>query len=72
MHLTDRCVTPLLSSELFSVDGTLIETWASIKNFRATDSSGTPPGSARSGEPDFHGKTHRNDTHGRDSVKLEL
>jgi hypothetical protein len=32
--LADPQVTPLLSSEHFSVDGTLIEAWASMKSFR--------------------------------------
>src|SRR6201993_223401 len=32
--LADAEVTPLLSSEHFSVDGTLIEAWASMKSFR--------------------------------------
>jgi transposase len=35
--LVDPGVTPLLSSEHFSVDGTLIEAWASMKSFRPTD-----------------------------------
>ncbi len=33
----------LLSSEHFSVDGTLLEAWASPKSFRPTDGSGPPP-----------------------------
>src|ERR1700748_3807143 len=36
----DPHVKPLLSSEHFSVDGTLIEAWASIKSFRPKDDSG--------------------------------
>ena len=34
----------LLSSEHFSVDGTLLEAWASPKSFRPKDGSGEPPG----------------------------
>ena len=34
----------LLSNEHFSVDGTLLEAWASPKSFRPKDGSGTPPG----------------------------
>ena len=37
-------VKRLLSSEHFSVDGTLIDAWASIKSFRPKDGSGEPPG----------------------------
>jgi transposase len=49
-------VTPLLSDEHFSVDGTLIEAWASHKSFRPKD------GSDDDGS-DFHGQRRRNDTH---------
>jgi len=41
--LADPQVKPLLSSEHFSVDGTLIEAWASMKSFRPKDGSGAPP-----------------------------
>ena len=40
----DRVKT-LLSDDHFSVDGTLIEAWASMKSFRPKDGSGEPPGS---------------------------
>jgi transposase len=43
-------VKALLSSEHFSVDGTLIEAWASMKSFRPKDGSGSPPGPGRNGE----------------------
>jgi transposase len=49
-------VEPLLSDEHFSIDGTLIEAWASQKSFRPKD------GSAGDGS-DFHGQTRKNDTH---------
>jgi len=41
--LADPQVKRLLSSEHFSVDGTLIEAWASMKSFRPKDGSGAPP-----------------------------
>ena len=41
-----------MSSEHFSVDGTLIEAWASMKSFRPKDGSGAPPGPGRNGERD--------------------
>lgn len=53
----------LLSDEHFSVDGTLIEAWASIKSFRPKDGSGEPPGPGRNGERDFHGEKRSNLTH---------
>jgi len=56
-------VAGLLSSEHFSVDGTLLEAWASLKSFRPKDGSGEPPGPGRNGERDFHGETRSNDTH---------
>src|SRR6185437_14433809 len=40
-------VTKLLSNEHFSVDGTLIEAWASMKSFRPKDGSGEPPAPGR-------------------------
>jgi transposase len=57
-------VTLLLSSEHFSVDGTLLEAWASLKSFRPRDGSGPPADPGRNGEQDFHGQKRRNDTHG--------
>lgn len=56
-------VRRLLSSEHFSVDGTLIEAWASMKSFQPKDGSGGPPAPGRNGERDFHGATRTNDTH---------
>ena len=56
-------VKALLSSDHFSVDGTLLEAWASLKSFRPKDGSGDPPGPGRNGEQDFHGEQRTNDTH---------
>jgi transposase len=56
-------VKRLLSSEHFSVDGTLLEAWASVKSFRPRDGLGGPPGSGCNSERDFHGERRRNDTH---------
>jgi len=53
----------LLSDEHFSVDGTQIAAWASMKSFRAKDGSGDPPGSGRNGERDFNGEKRSNATH---------
>lgn len=56
-------VKALLSDDHFSVDGTLIEAWASMKSFRPKDGGGTPPGPGRNGERDFHGEKRSNQTH---------
>jgi hypothetical protein len=56
-------VKVLLSDDHFSVDGTLIQAWASMKSFRPKDGSGGPPGPGRNGERDFHGERRTNDTH---------
>jgi len=56
-------VARLLSSEHFSVDGTLIEAWASVKSFQPKDGSGTPPQPGRNGARDFHGEARTNATH---------
>ena len=53
----------LLSDDHFSVDGTLIDAWASIKSFRPKDGSGEPPGPGRNGERNFHGEKRSNQTH---------
>lgn len=55
----------LLSDEHFSVDGTLIEAWASMKSVKPKQSSGEPPeGGGRNLEVDFHGQQRSNATHG--------
>jgi transposase len=53
-----------LSSEHFSVDGTLLEAWASHKSFKPTDRPGGPaaPG-GRNVEVDFRGQPRSNQTH---------
>ncbi len=54
----------LLSDEHFTVDGTLIEAWASLKSFRPKDNP-TPPvgGAGRNPEVDFHGVRRLNQIH---------
>jgi transposase len=57
-------VADLLSDEHFTVDGSQLEAWASLKSFRAKDAVPTPPPDDP-GNPsvDFHGERRRNDTH---------
>ncbi len=60
-----RKVRGLLSRDHFSVDGTLIEAWASMKSFRPKggddDDGAGPPG--RNVERNFHGEKRSNETH---------
>src|SRR3954454_1666737 len=53
----------LLSDEHFSVDGTQITAWASMKSFKAKDGSGEPPSPGRNSERDFHGDRLSIETH---------
>jgi IS5 family transposase len=53
----------LLSDEHFSVDGTLIEAWASHKSFQRKDGGSPPPSPGRNGEADFKGERRSNATH---------
>ncbi len=53
----------LLSSEHFSVDGTLIEAWSAVKSMRRRDSSGPPPPPGRNPHVNFHGEKRTNETH---------
>ncbi len=53
----------LLSDEHFSVDGTLIEAWASQKSFQRKDGSKKPLDDPGNPSVDFHGETRRNETH---------
>jgi transposase len=57
-------VKRLISSDHFSVDGTLIEAWASLKSFRRKDGSDNDPdGPGRNAERGFHKEKRSNATH---------
>jgi len=56
-------VKGLLSDEHFSVDGTLIKAWASMKSFRRKDGQDEPPAPGRNGERNFKGEKRSNETH---------
>jgi transposase len=58
-------VKRLLSSDHFSVDGTLIQAWASMKSLKPKDGAGEPPaeGGGRNVEANFHGQKRTNETH---------
>jgi len=53
----------LLSDEHFTVDGTLLEAWASHKSFKPKGRDRTPPDDPKNPTVNFHGQTRRNDTH---------
>lgn len=53
----------LLSDEHFTVDGTLLEAWASHKSFTPKETPRTPPDDPKNPSGSFHGQTRRNDTH---------
>jgi transposase len=59
-------VRRLLSSEHFSVDGSLIQAWASMKSFRPKEGDDTPPtdGGGRNPGRDFRGERRSNASHG--------
>ena len=56
-------VKALLSDEHFSVDGTLIQAWASMKSFRRKDGTDEPPTPGRNGERNFRKEKRSNETH---------
>jgi transposase len=54
-----RQAAGLMSDEHFTVDGTLIEAWASHKSFQRKDQDDSGPDAGKN----FHGEKRRNDTH---------
>jgi transposase len=52
-----------LSSDHFSVDGTLLEAWASHKSFKPKDDPPTEPPTGRNAEVQWHGEKRSNETH---------
>jgi IS5 family transposase len=63
--LAQARIERLLSSEHFSVDGTLIEAWASMKSFKPKQppAGGQPTGGRRNAPADFKGEKRSNETH---------
>ena len=56
-------VKKVLSADHFSVDGTMLKAWASMKSVRPKDGSGEPPAPVRNGERDFRNEKRSNETH---------
>ena len=61
--LNQARVGTLMSDEHFSVDGTLIEAWASMKSFRPRDGSDDDGPGGRNAERNFRGEKRSNETH---------
>lgn len=53
----------LLSEDHFTVDGTLLHSWASMKSLSPKDGSGQPPEGGKNPSVDFRGERRRNETH---------
>src|SRR5499427_6688677 len=53
----------LLSDEHFTVDGTLVEAWASLKSFKRKDAAAPPPDDPGNPTVNFHGERRSNATH---------
>jgi transposase len=53
----------LLSDEHFTVDGTLVEAWASVKSFKRKDAAAAPPDDPGNPTVNFHGERRSNATH---------
>ena len=72
--LTQPQVMRLLSSQHFSVDGTLVEAWASLKSLKPRDGGDgndePPTGGGRNGDVDFRGAKRSNQTHVRRATPM--
>ncbi len=53
----------LTSDEHFTVDGTLLDAWASVKSFQAKDGKQPPPDDPGNPTVNFHGQRRSNETH---------
>jgi len=53
----------LLSDDHFTVDGTLLDAWASMKSVHPRDEGDEPPVAGKNPEVDFRGERRRNETH---------
>ena len=62
--LTQARERSLLSDEHFTVDGTLLEAWASVKSYQRKDGKPmAPPDDPGNATVDFHGEKRSNETH---------
>jgi transposase len=61
--LAEAAAAGLVSDEHFTVDGTLLEAWASHKSFRRRDTPHNPPDDPSNPTVNFRGERRKNDTH---------
>ena len=61
--LTEARRRKLLSADHFTVDGTLLEAWASLKSVRPRDGGDRPRPSGKNATVDYRGERQRNETH---------
>jgi len=61
--LTEARQRKLLSADHFTVDGTLLEAWASLKSFRPKEGGEAPGTGGKNPAVDFRGEHRTNDTH---------
>jgi transposase len=61
--VADAAAAGLVSDEHFTVDGTLLEAWASQKSFRRRDTPVDPPDDPGNPTINFRGEPRKNDTH---------
>jgi transposase len=61
--LAEAQAAGLVSDEHFTVDGTLLEAWASQKSFRRRDTPPDPPAGPSNPTVNFRGERRKNDTH---------
>jgi transposase len=63
----------LLSDEHFTVDGTLLEAWASVKSYQRKDAkNNAPPDDPGNATVDFHGEKRSNQTHASKTDAINL
>ncbi len=65
-------VKALLSDAHFSVDGTLIQAWASMKSFRRKDGNDEPPAPGRNGERNYRKEKRSKKTHALTDDSLDV
>jgi len=61
--LAEAKARDLISDEHFTVDGTLLEAWASLKSFKKVGDDGPPPDDPGNPTVNFHGEPRSNATH---------
>jgi transposase len=61
--VAEAAAAGLVSDEHFTVDGTLLEAWASQKSFRRRDTPVDPPDDPGNPTINFRGEPRKNDTH---------